>query len=116
MSRTPAKTGSGNNGNIRRRLQVVAAVFILSVCVGSAARADGSLFVTSPSQPLNVGDAIIAATAYHESGAYERDVDNKVQRLTTVLSPLIIVIMAVAVVFIVFSVLQPILDMQNFVQ
>jgi general secretion pathway protein F len=48
--------------------------------------------------------------------AYERDVDNKVQRLTTVLSPLIIVIMAVAVVFIVFSVLQPILDMQNFVQ
>jgi type II secretory pathway component PulF len=33
-----------------------------------------------------------------------------------VLSPLIIVIMAVAVVFIVFSVLQPILDMQNFVQ
>jgi len=48
--------------------------------------------------------------------AYERDVDNKVQRLTTVLSPLIIVVMAVAVVFIVFSVLQPILDMQNFVQ
>jgi len=48
--------------------------------------------------------------------AYERDVDNKVQRLTTVLSPLSIVVMAVAVVFIVFSVLQPILDMQNFVQ
>ena len=48
--------------------------------------------------------------------AYERDVDSKVQRLTTVLSPLIIVVMAVAVVFIVFSVLQPILDMQNFVQ
>jgi len=39
-----------------------------------------------------------------------------VQRLTTVLSPLIIVMMAVGVVFIVFSVLQPILDMQNFVQ
>jgi len=48
--------------------------------------------------------------------AYERDVDSKVQRLTTVLSPLIIVMMAVGVVFIVFSVLQPILDMQNFVQ
>ena len=48
--------------------------------------------------------------------AYERDVDSKVQRLTTILSPLIIVVMAVAVVFIVFSVLQPILDMQNFVQ
>jgi general secretion pathway protein F len=48
--------------------------------------------------------------------AYERDVDNKVARLTTLLSPLIIVVMALAVVFIVFSVLQPILDMQNFVQ
>jgi general secretion pathway protein F len=48
--------------------------------------------------------------------AYERDVDGKVARLTTMLSPLIIVVMAVAVVFIVFSILQPILDMQNFVQ
>jgi general secretion pathway protein F len=48
--------------------------------------------------------------------AYERDVDGKVQRLTTVLSPLLIVVMALCVVFIVFSVLQPILDMQNFVQ
>ncbi len=48
--------------------------------------------------------------------AYERDVEGKVARLTTVLSPLLIVIMALAVVFIVFSVLQPIMDMQNFVQ
>jgi general secretion pathway protein F len=48
--------------------------------------------------------------------AYERDVEGKVARLTTVLSPLIIVVMALVVVFIVFSVLQPILDMQNFVQ
>jgi general secretion pathway protein F len=48
--------------------------------------------------------------------AYERDVDGKVARLTTVLSPLLIVIMALAVAFIVFSVLQPILDMQDFVQ
>jgi general secretion pathway protein F len=48
--------------------------------------------------------------------AYERDVDGKVARLTTMLSPLIIVVMAFAVVFIVFSILQPILDMQNFVQ
>jgi general secretion pathway protein F len=48
--------------------------------------------------------------------AYERDVDGKVARLTTVLSPLLIVTMAVAVAFIVFSVLQPILDMQDFVQ
>ena len=50
------------------------------------------------------------------AGAYERDVEGKVARLTTVLSPLIIVMMALVVVFIVFSVLQPILDMQNFVQ
>ena len=48
--------------------------------------------------------------------AYERDVDGKVARLTTMLSPLIIVIMAMAVGFIVFSILQPIMDMQNFIQ
>jgi general secretion pathway protein F len=50
------------------------------------------------------------------AGAYERDVEGKVARLTTVLSPLIIVVMALVVVFIVFSVLQPILDLQNVVQ
>jgi general secretion pathway protein F len=50
------------------------------------------------------------------AGAYERDVDGKVARLTTVLSPAIIVTMALVVVFIVFSILTPILDMQNFVE
>jgi general secretion pathway protein F len=50
------------------------------------------------------------------AAAYERDVDGKVARLTTMLSPLIIVSMALVVVFIVFSVLEPILDMQSFVQ
>ncbi|MEP6654145.1 MAG: type II secretion system inner membrane protein GspF [Myxococcales bacterium] len=49
------------------------------------------------------------------AGAYEREVDGKVARLTTILSPAIIVTMAVVVVFIVFSILTPILDMQNFV-
>jgi general secretion pathway protein F len=49
------------------------------------------------------------------AGAYERDVEGKVARLTTLLSPIIIITMAVVVVFIVFSILQPILDMQNFV-
>jgi general secretion pathway protein F len=48
--------------------------------------------------------------------AYERDVDGKVARLTTVLSPALIVTMAMGVAFIVFSVLQPILEMQDFVQ
>jgi general secretion pathway protein F len=47
--------------------------------------------------------------------AYEREVDGKVARLTTVLSPALIVGMAVAVAFIVFSVLQPILEMQDMV-
>jgi general secretion pathway protein F len=50
------------------------------------------------------------------AGAYEREVEGKVARLTTILSPAIIVTMAVVVVFIVFSILTPILDMQNFVQ
>ena len=48
--------------------------------------------------------------------AYERDVDGKVAKLTTVLSPALIVIMAMAVGFIVLSILQPIMDMQNFSQ
>jgi general secretion pathway protein F len=48
--------------------------------------------------------------------AYERDVDGKVARLTTVLSPALIVVMAMAVGFIVISILQPIMDMQNFTQ
>jgi general secretion pathway protein F len=48
--------------------------------------------------------------------AYERDVDGKVARLTTVLSPALIVVMAVAVGFIVLSILQPIMDMSNIVQ
>jgi general secretion pathway protein F len=50
------------------------------------------------------------------ASAYERDVDGKVARLTTILSPLLIVIMAMAVGFIVLSILQPIMDMQNFTQ
>ncbi|HVZ71945.1 MAG TPA: type II secretion system inner membrane protein GspF [Polyangia bacterium] len=48
--------------------------------------------------------------------AYERDVDGKVARLTTVLSPALIVAMAMGVGFIVLSILQPIMDMQNFTQ
>jgi general secretion pathway protein F len=50
------------------------------------------------------------------AAAYEREVDGKVARLTTILSPVIIVAMALVVVFVVFSILTPILDMQNFVQ
>ncbi|HEY0710571.1 MAG TPA: type II secretion system inner membrane protein GspF [Polyangia bacterium] len=48
--------------------------------------------------------------------AYERDVSVKVGRLTALLSPLMIVLMAVAVGFLVFSILGPIMDMQQLVQ
>jgi general secretion pathway protein F len=49
------------------------------------------------------------------AGAYERDVEVQVNRLTTVLSPLMIVVMAIGVGFIVFSVITPIMDMQNLI-
>ena len=48
--------------------------------------------------------------------AYERDVETKVGRLTSLLSPLMIVIMGVGVGFMVFSILGPIMDMQQMVQ
>jgi predicted secreted acid phosphatase len=41
---------------------------------GGAWAQSASLLVTNPAQPPNVGDAIIAAAAYKESGAYDRDV------------------------------------------
>jgi predicted secreted acid phosphatase len=76
MSKTPANTGSANAGRIAGRLRAGAAIVILSVCVSGGVRSQGgALFITTPSQPLNVGDAIIAATAYHDAGAYDRDVD-----------------------------------------
>jgi general secretion pathway protein F len=50
------------------------------------------------------------------AAAYERDVEAKVARLTTMLSPLMIVVMGVAVGFMVFSILGPIMDMQQMIQ
>lgn len=47
--------------------------------------------------------------------AYERDVEAEVGRLTTLLSPLMIVAMAVGVGFIVFSIMTPIIDMQQMI-
>ncbi|MCG5054804.1 MAG: type II secretion system inner membrane protein GspF [Myxococcales bacterium] len=52
----------------------------------------------------------------HVADAYERDVEAKVARLTALLSPLMIVVMAVGVGFVVFSIIQPILQIQQFVQ
>lgn len=48
--------------------------------------------------------------------SYERDVEVKVGQLTALLSPLMIVIMGAAVGFMVFSILGPIMDMQQLVQ
>lgn len=52
----------------------------------------------------------------HVADAYERDVEAKVGRLTALLSPIMIVVMAIGVGFIVFSIVQPILEIQQFVQ
>jgi general secretion pathway protein F len=48
--------------------------------------------------------------------AYERDVETKVGRLTALLSPLMIVFMGIGVGFMVFSILGPIMDMQQLAQ
>lgn len=45
------------------------------------------------------------------AGSYERDVATEVGKLTSILAPIMIVIMAVGVGFIVFSILMPILEM-----
>jgi general secretion pathway protein F len=45
---------------------------------------------------------------------YEADVDTKLQRFTTLLEPLMLVVMGGAVAFVVFSILQPIMDMGTF--
>jgi general secretion pathway protein F len=50
------------------------------------------------------------------AGAYERDVEVQVARMTTILSPLMIVVMAIGVGFIVMSVINPIMDMNQFIQ
>src|SRR5260370_9945387 len=64
-----------NVGTIARRVHAGAAMVFLLVCASGTVQADDrAIFVTSPGQPLNVGDAMLAATAYHDSGAYDRDV------------------------------------------
>jgi general secretion pathway protein F len=50
------------------------------------------------------------------ASAYERDVALEVGRLTSLLAPLMILVMAVGVGFIVFSILGPILDLGSMVQ
>ena len=50
------------------------------------------------------------------AGAYERDVSTEVNKLTSILAPIMIVVMAVGVGFIVFSILGPIIEMGQMVQ
>ena len=47
--------------------------------------------------------------------AYEAEVDQKIERLTTLLQPAMIVVMGLTVGFIIFSILMPILQMNQFV-
>jgi len=60
-------------GNWSRRMQCIVAVVFLST-PAHADTASSDLFAAPASQPQNVGDAIRAATAYHESGAYMTDI------------------------------------------
>ena len=60
---------------VQCRRQLIS-VLVLIVCLSLAETAkadDGAVLLTTPSQPTNIGDAIAAATAYHESGQYQRD-------------------------------------------
>lgn len=49
------------------------AMVFLCALLASCASSEQSGFVTVTSQPANVGDAGIAALRYHDSGAYQRD-------------------------------------------
>jgi general secretion pathway protein F len=48
--------------------------------------------------------------------AYDSAVDNRVQMLTSLLEPLIIVVMGAAVAFIAMSILFPLIQMSEFVE
>lgn len=60
-------------GNWFRHTQCMAAA-VFWILSANPAAADSNLLTAPESQPQNVGDAIRAATTYHESGAYMADV------------------------------------------
>jgi predicted secreted acid phosphatase len=64
---------SNSRGSVRTACRVTFAFLLGLVQLGSALASDGSLLLTSPSQPPNVGDAMLAAATYHDSGDYDRD-------------------------------------------
>ena len=45
--------------------------------------------------------------------SYEDEVEMKLQKLTSMLEPIMLVVMGGAIAFVVFSILMPIMDMQN---
>ncbi len=47
--------------------------------------------------------------------AYDQEIDAKMGRLTTLLEPLMILLMGGSVAFVVFSILSPIMEMNEFV-
>jgi predicted secreted acid phosphatase len=55
------------------RLPALLLCFAMAIPAVACASED-DIFSTSPYQPQNVGDAITAAAAYHDSGEYERDI------------------------------------------
>lgn len=62
------------NFALRTRQFIGGLSLILCLCLVPPAQADdAAVLLTSPSQPANVGDAILAATTYHDSGQYDRD-------------------------------------------
>ena len=82
--RSGRKTGSGSSGTALAAWlsgPLIAALLGLATLpaaadsqAGAAISAATPVFVTSPAQPANVGDTILAATRYHDSGEYDRDV------------------------------------------
>jgi predicted secreted acid phosphatase len=61
-----------------RRLSVLIGIGGLALLTSeskSIASNDQGIFITVPSQPINVGDAMVAALFYHDSGAYEKGLE-----------------------------------------
>lgn len=58
----------------RQRFAGIAILLLFGFNFVLPAGADNdAVLLTTPSQPANIGDAIAAATAYHDSGQYQRD-------------------------------------------
>jgi predicted secreted acid phosphatase len=61
-------------------LSIVGLLLAQQCCAGMSPSGTHGEFITVLSQPANIGDTKIAALAYHQSGAYERDLNTVVAR------------------------------------